>query len=1033
MEGVLQRLVRYFFDCLEAQADWARAVNVLEQRDLLILPLTRAQQEHLGKTGALSVSTPEAVELGNRFAASGSAASLILGALFLVGRTAATSDRPERRFCAPLLEVPLTLHRNLADGNVIASPEESRFSVNYGLLAEILRSDEEDLQDRINDLAELVPDFPIDAGEFDSFWNGFRMIAAKLPLAEEPPQVSRRHATSGDQDAESLEAPGSSADAGADGPARSTPLGHDRRGLEMVDWYTPIIPKDGRFRLLAATAIILGRRSDLALSALEDLTAMAGQPLEQTAFACLFDPRPAHPAADSPATEDPLGDAFPLPLTAAQEAVIRSARIAPLTVVTGPPGTGKSYTIAAMVLDHLLRGRSVLVASHMDKAVEVVATMVEQIAGPFALARSGGRPAQRELADKINRLTRPAKGAAKRAAPKRSDVLANVRELATQLAAMERRYQQMVHGERDWSRCREEYQRLAPICPLPVHEISERTLRRARRAARWARGALSGEPGFLRRWWGRWQRRRALRLLNVPKDWTSSLDELEECLRVHGLWQTVRDWERRLRTAFPADQLWEEIARLQRSASAEALRLLQLTREAVLFKLTHTPGERQQLRTLRNLLRRQNRKLKQALREQLGAGTLLRAFPAWASTNRALGQVLPAVPALFDVVVIDEASQCDLAMAAVALGRAKRAVIVGDPQQLRHVCFLGRAREQASFVRHELPPELQEKYRYSTRSLFDVAADAVAQEHFFFLDEHFRSHPHIIAFSNRHFYEDQLRIMTERPRREAESAIRVVSVAGRRREGTSINDAEVERVLAEVAAITAATPPDGPAPTLGIVCPFRDQVDEIMEQVSRRLTAAEIDRHRIVVGTAHTFQGDERDVVLFSTSIDPGYHPASLRFLENPNLFNVAVTRARRRLIIVTSVGPEDLPAGLLREFLEHARRSVEPHQPAPRCLSDFGETVAGALRKRGLDVWPQFTAAGFRLDLVGSQGGEHLAILCDGADAANPGDDPLNQHRILSRAGWKVLRVPYRSWVADWVGCVEYVVQKLAKDGGPT
>ena len=73
-------------------------------------------------------------------------------------------------------------------------------------------------------------------------------------------------------------------------------------------------------------------------------------------------------------------------------------------ILWGPPGTGKSYTITAIVLDALLRGQTVLVASQMDKAVEVVARQVEKIAGPYALARSGGRSAQRELADKIQDL-----------------------------------------------------------------------------------------------------------------------------------------------------------------------------------------------------------------------------------------------------------------------------------------------------------------------------------------------------------------------------------------------------------------------------------------------------------------------------------------------------------------------------------------------------------------------------------------------------------------------------------------------------
>src|SRR5690606_30640292 len=78
-----------------------------------------------------------------------------------------------------------------------------------------------------------------------------------------------------------------------------------------------------------------------------------------------------------------------------------------LTVVTGPPGTGKSYTIMALIADHLLAGRRVLFASKMDKAVDVVSLGLEKILGSFAVARSGSRKHQRELAEKLEQLTGP--------------------------------------------------------------------------------------------------------------------------------------------------------------------------------------------------------------------------------------------------------------------------------------------------------------------------------------------------------------------------------------------------------------------------------------------------------------------------------------------------------------------------------------------------------------------------------------------------------------------------------------------------
>ena len=139
-----------------------------------------------------------------------------------------------------------------------------------------------------------------------------------------------------------------------------------------------------------------------------------------------------------------------------------------------------------------------------------------------------------------------------------------------------------------------------------------------------------------------------------------------------------------------------------------------------------------------------------------------------------------------------------------------------------------------------------------------------------------------------------------------------------------MNRQEVAAVLEIVQSITDTAPTDR-APSIGIVSPFREQADAIRDRLIEQLSADVLQRHAVVVGTAHALQGDEKDIVVFSTSIDPASHPASLRFLENPHVFNVAITRARRQLIVVTSVAADDLPAGLLRSFLTYATTAGTP------------------------------------------------------------------------------------------------------------
>ncbi len=385
---------------------------------------------------------------------------------------------------------------------------------------------------------------------------------------------------------------------------------------------------------------------------------MAEMPLQQTAFGCVFDPPSAGPVSNT--TEDVvLDDAPPLPLTKAQAAIVKSARTAPLTVVTGPPGTGKSYTITAIVLDAMLRGQTVLVASQMDKAVQVVADNLERIAGSFGVARSGQRAAQRELARKISRLTGPQR---RQKSTERTGIHASrsaFQKLTKRLELLERRYEETVGHELSWSECWQSWERLQPISPLPVREVPDGRVRKATSLAGQARRALTGDPGWIRKRWGLWQLSRAARRLEVPLDWEYSLDELDELLEVQQLRVRMMESEAKLRSDFPADVLWREIEDVERQRSECALRLLRLTREKRLHRMVSNREHRKQLRDFATLLRRRRHDLKRKLREKIDPTLLLEAFPAWACTHRTLGEILPPTPAMFDLTVIDESSQCD--------------------------------------------------------------------------------------------------------------------------------------------------------------------------------------------------------------------------------------------------------------------------------------------------------------------------------------------------------------------------------------
>ena len=143
---------------------------------------------------------------------------------------------------------------------------------------------------------------------------------------------------------------------------------------------------------------------------------------------------------------------------------------------------------------------------------------------------------------------------------------------------------------------------------------------------------------------------------------------------------------------------------------------------------------------------------------------------------------MPLVAGAFDLLVIDEASQCDIASALPLLYRCKRAVIIGDPMQLRHISAVPEALDLQKLQTHGLTDGYL-SWSYTAHSLYDLASSLTHAEGIVQLRDHHRSHPDIIGFSNRHFYESTLRIATKlnglSPVWEDPPFVRWLNIAGR--------------------------------------------------------------------------------------------------------------------------------------------------------------------------------------------------------------------------------------------------------------
>ena len=267
----------------------------------------------------------------------------------------------------------------------------------------------------------------------------------------------------------------------------------------------------------------------------------------------------------------------------------------------------------------------------------------------------------------------------------------------------------------------------------------------------------------------------------------------------------------------------------------------------------------------------------------------LPALPVWATTNLSAGANLPLLPELFDLVIVDEAAQCDVASALPLLVRGKRALIVGDERQLTHITSLGEGREEAIAMRCGLDEEELANFSYRAQSCFSLAKARIPDLPIS-LNLHFRSHPGVVGFSDRQFYGNDLTMCsTERPP-DGMRALEWQDVSGacvRGRGGRSWRNPREARVAVE-GLLASAPAYEELGLTVGVVTPYAAQAGEIKERLrgagDERLTDG------IEVATAHRFQGDERDVIYISPVIDRKVRRAVAEFAADSNLLNVALT-----------------------------------------------------------------------------------------------------------------------------------------------
>lgn len=233
---------------------------------------------------------------------------------------------------------------------------------------------------------------------------------------------------------------------------------------------------------------------------------------------------------------------------------------------------------------------------------------------------------------------------------------------------------------------------------------------------------------------------------------------------------------------------------------------------------------------------------------------------------------------IYDYLIIDEASQVDVATGVLALSCVRNAVIVGDSKQLPNVVSDDlKKRSNAIMESFHIDPD----YSFTENSFLQSVCRILADAPQTLLREHYRCHPKIIGFCNQKFYNNELVVMTEDHGEIDVLSVYKTVVGNHRRD--NLNQRQID-VLCQDALPNLRKQDAG---DIGIIAPYNDQVNAVKKQIG----SDEID-----IATVHKFQGREKDTIIFTTVDD-----VVTNFTDNPYLLNVAVSRAKKRLCLVIS------------------------------------------------------------------------------------------------------------------------------------
>lgn len=417
-----------------------------------------------------------------------------------------------------------------------------------------------------------------------------------------------------------------------------------------------------------------------------------------------------------------------------------------------------------------------------------------------------------------------------------------------------------------------------------------------------------------------------------------------------------------------------------------------------------------------------------------------RAVPAWIMPmNKALETLVPGEN-LFDVIIIDEASQSDIT--ALSIGyMAKKLIIVGDDKQVSPLAIGTETDKINNLMEMFIKDVIPNSHLYELKtSLYEIAETTFQP---LMLKEHFRCVPDIIGFSNRLSYDYKIKPLRDSSSSELLPATISYRVDGQRDGSKKINIAEAKTIVSLILACIENEKYKNS--TFGVISLLgREQADYIQSLLLEKIENTLYEKHKILCGDASSFQGDERDVI-FLSMVDSNFADGPLSLASSGSgdsrkqRYNVAASRAKDQMWLIHSLDiTKDLKEGDLRRFLieymqnpnDYAQQIAEIKRKSD---SPFEEEVCSALVARGYHIVQQWNVGAYKIDMVAVCENKKIAIECDG-NQFHSGDikirEDMERQTILERIGWRFIRIRGSEYYRDKEKTINRVINELKNNG---